>query len=63
MALVQAEGPFTVSIVNREPHAGRHIVNADDIAKEINALLEVKYCRYCLHMAYACSICRHNVSL
>lgn len=45
MVVLQAKGPFKVSIVNREHHAGRHIVNAGSIAREINALPEVVHCR------------------
>ncbi|KAA6423379.1 MAG: hypothetical protein FRX49_06831 [Trebouxia sp. A1-2] len=30
--------PYKVTIVNREYHAGRHIVNTEDIAREVNAM-------------------------
>ncbi|DBA92084.1 TPA: hypothetical protein ACH3X1_015814 [Trebouxia sp. C0004] len=37
-------GPYKVTIVNREYHAGRHIVNTQDIAREVNAMEQVSNC-------------------
>jgi len=31
-------------MVNREYHAGRHIVNTEDIAREVNAMEQVSNC-------------------
>ncbi len=41
LSLLQSAGPYKVTIVNREYHAGRHIVNTDQIAREINAMEQV----------------------
>ncbi len=41
---MQPAGPYKVTIVNREYHAGRHIVNTEDIAREVNAMESVSNC-------------------
>ena len=41
---MQPAGPYKVTIVNREYHAGRHIVNTEDIAREVNAMEQVSNC-------------------
>ena len=42
---LQAEGPYRVTVANRQYHASRHIVNADQIAGKIKALEQVSTCR------------------
>lgn len=41
---MQPAGPYKVTIVNREYHVGRHIVNTEDIAREVNAMEQVSNC-------------------
>lgn len=45
MCLVQTEGPFDVTIVNRVYQKGRHIVNVKEAAESITAMDHVKSTR------------------
>ena len=45
MCPVQTEGPYDVTIVNRDYHKGRHIVNVKEVAEGITAMEHVKSTR------------------
>ncbi len=43
--VLQAEGPYKVTIVNRQYHKGRHMVNNLDIAQKIEEMPQVQSTR------------------
>ena len=43
--VLQPEGPYKVTIVNRQYHKGRHMVNSLEIAQKIEEMPEVKSTR------------------
>ncbi len=45
MRPVQTEGPYDVTIVNRDYQKGRHIVNVKEVAEGITAMEHVKSTR------------------
>jgi len=42
---LQPEGPYKVTIVNRQYHKGRHMVNSLEIAQKIEEMPEVQSTR------------------
>ena len=42
---MQVNGPYDVTIVNRDYYKGRHIVNVKEVANNINAMDHVKSTR------------------
>ena len=42
---VQVQGPYDVTLVNREYHKGRHIVNIKEVANNIQDMDHVKSTR------------------
>lgn len=42
---LQPEGPYKVTIVNRQYHKGRHMVNSLDVAQRIEELPQVQSTR------------------
>lgn len=42
---VQVQGPYDVTLVNREYHKGRHIVNVKEVADNIQAMNQVRSTR------------------
>ena len=47
---VQVDGPFRVTIMNRQYHKGRHIINALEIAQKIEEMPQVQSTRYVRRM-------------
>jgi glutamyl-tRNA reductase len=43
--VLQPEGPYKVTIVNRQYHKGRHMVNSLEIAQKIEEMPEVQSTR------------------
>ena len=43
--MLQPEGPYKVTIVNRQYHKGRHMVNSLEIAQKIEEMPEVQSTR------------------
>lgn len=43
--VLQPEGPYKVTIVNRQYHKGRHMVNSVEIAQKIEEMPEVQSTR------------------
>ena len=42
---MQADGPFKVTIVNRQYHKGRHMVNSMEIAQKMEEMPQVQSTR------------------
>ena len=43
--MLQPEGPYKVTLVNRQYHKGRHMVNSLEIAQKIEEMPEVQSTR------------------
>ena len=43
--LLQPEGPYQVTIVNRQYHMGRHMVNAAEVAQKLEAMPQIATAR------------------
>ncbi len=43
--MLQPEGPYKVTIVNRQYHKGRHMVNSLEVAQKIEEMPEVQSTR------------------
>ena len=48
LGLLQPDGPFKVTIVNRQYHKGRHMVNSLEIAQKIEEMPQVQSTRSAL---------------
>jgi len=59
---MQPAGPYKVTIVNREYHAGRHIVNTEDIAREVNAMEQVSNCSWGLSPFHLLNCLNYSLS-
>ena len=46
--MLQPEGPYKVTIVNRQYHKGRHMVNSLEVAQKIEEMPEVQSTRSAL---------------
>ena len=49
--MLQPEGPYKVTIVNRQYHKGRHMVNSLEIAQKIEEMPEVQSTRSAMLMS------------